>query len=145
MNTIRLNCFETNSSSSHSITLGSTRNPRLQNVKVKYSSITPIDGAIELGYGEYGWGYEKYSDAQSKADYCAIDFRGDEKATADLIKLIKQQTGAQKVIIAGDDGGSIDHQSIGTAMDIYKEQGVKGIKNFIFNPDSRLIIDNDNH
>ena len=148
---IRLNCFETNSSSSHSITLGKSKDTYLtsilKNGTVTYNdNITPDEnGVITLEGGEFGWGYETYNDAYNKANYCAIDFKGDESATSDLIKVIKLQTGAKEVKIDIGDDSYIDHQSLGTAQKIYHSQGVDGLRNFIFNKNSTLIIDNDNH
>ena len=134
--TIRRNCFETNSSSSHSISL--SRNA------AQFTSFEPdADGVVRLGSGEYGWGYDTFTSAWSKADYAAIDFDSYDQATAALVELIKIMTGAKAVEI--NVTGYIDHQSIGIARNIYDNDGVEGLCNFIFNTGSTLTIDNDNH
>ena len=88
MKTIRSSCFETNSSSAHTIVLGPEG--------TKFTSFSPDDdGVVRLGSGEYGWGYDTSWSAETKADYCAIDFQHDQGATDALIKLIIEQTGAK--------------------------------------------------
>jgi hypothetical protein len=74
---IRHGVFETNSSSSHSISIS-------HDVR-KYQTLFPDeDGAYIFDGGEFGWGYDSYTDADTKANYVATmskelgEGRGDE-------------------------------------------------------------------
>ena len=139
MKTLRRNVFETNSSSSHSITV---------EVGSYWDTITPDnDGVIRLIGGEFGWEIEEYNDAETKANYVALDFllcEMDDKFDM-LIEVIQDYTGyhVENCIDLDSWGTYIDHQSIGTAA--HELHSKDGIKNFIFNKSSILYTDNDNH
>lgn len=140
MKTIRHNVFETNSSSSHSISLGSGCT----------LSTTPIR---EIHTGEFGWGYEEISDPETKASYlltwietvCSEEkMEGYRERLQDACEIV---TGVRPELIAERDSwafikGYIDHQSAYVAAEIFHDNK---IKEFIFAPNSILIIDNDNH
>ena len=64
MKTIRLNCFETNSSSSHSLCI-KARN----GLRDSYLTVDDIDNHVHVEFGEFGWGYEKTSDQYDKLSY----------------------------------------------------------------------------
>lgn len=122
-------CFEVNSSSSHSITIGP------DNLDFILDSLYPNDkGIVELPGGEFGWGNEKTNDAYQKASYVAID-----KGLDAVKSIIMKQTGAVDVVLLNDDDNYIDHQSHGTSPDSEED-----IHNFIFNKNSWLFISNDN-
>lgn len=130
---IRKKVFETNSSSSHSISISEDDSNFL------LDHIIPDDnGIVELTGGKFGWGWEKYIDAETKANYFAQDNSNDREALQILADVIIEQTGAKKVLI--NVSGYIDHQSVGTARGLSKEE----IRNFIFNKKSILYIGNDN-
>jgi hypothetical protein len=135
---IRHAVFETNSSSTHSISI---------------QSFKPIDGILDTIYpdsngnitlfgGEFGWEEETYNDALTKANYCAVDAEGDNKKLEMLSKLIKQHTGAKEVIYELKNS-YIDHQSQGTSYKAFSD--LESLRAFIFNPNSILQTDNDNH
>lgn len=145
---VRQGVFETNSSSSHSITISTEKN-------ALYDTIIPdADGVLHLSAGGYnfGWGYEEYTTPHAKLDYCLSDL---ENVRDPLVRLnylamlhtmLLEHTGAKSICHDhGTEGYSeIDHQSVGTAIEsaFVSEQT---LKDFIFNPKSILIIDNDNH
>jgi len=155
---VRHKVFETNSSSSHSFSIASGD-------IATYDTIVPDDGVITLvPEGEFGWGQEEYNDPHTKAAYCWLDIlyipnqleRSRYKFM--LFKVLTSHTGAKDVIFAGDDSprdeygwftestgvGYIDHQSVGNARNyVFINESI--LKDFIFNPKSTLIIDNDNH
>ena len=137
--TVRRGVFETNSSSSHSITV---------EVGPYWDTITPDDGVIRLTGGEFGWEIEEYNDAKTKANYAALDFIlcGNEDRLDELIEVIQDFTGYPVEIdidLESSNYSYIDHQSIGTVNDdIYDKEE---LKNFIFNKSSVLYTDNDNH
>lgn len=143
MKTIRQDAFETNSSSTHSITINSNT--------ILYDSITPDeDGNIVLYGGQFGWDFEKFNDPLSKANYCAIDCGDYSEKKEMLIRVIKKHTGAKDVIfkfvtdysIETPNYSYIDHQSCGTSNDAFSDDDY--LKNFIFNVKSTLFTGNDN-
>ena len=139
----RHSVFETNSSSTHSISL----NPG--NTKL-FTSISPDDnGRIVLNGGEFGWEWQKYNDALTKANYCAVDCAFDKDKESMLIDVIKEHTGAKTIVFNftkhtsdGKNASYIDHQSDGTSNDAFKSKEI--LKSFIFDPDSILFTGNDN-
>lgn len=142
---IRKSVFETNSSSSHSISISAGDSDALMDtIKI------PESGVLELGSGEYGWEWEKYNDAATKADYCAIYCRGSTERRLMLTEVLKKQTGAQVIFTDDkhDDGGErgyvgyIDHESAGAAHDAFNSP--ESLRNFIFNKSSWLFLGNDN-
>ena len=137
----RQSAFETNSSSTHSITINKNN--------VLFDSITPDAlGTISLFGGEFGWEWEIYDDPITKANYCAVDALGDEEHTEMLIRVIKLHTGAKevKILASGDyehvNRSYIDHQSKGTSLEAFSDDDT--LKNFIFNRRSKLFTGNDN-
>lgn len=146
MKIVRHGVFETNSSSSHSISVS-------DDVE-KYETLYPNeDGVLVFEGGEYGWGYETYNDAESKANYVATmsqelgegrNEEGDEADTPlrDLLEsVITEHTGITEFEYCLKDA-YIDHQSVSCKMLSWTPAEMK---NFIFNPRSELDIDNDNH
>lgn len=125
---IRKFCFETNSSSSHSIALAG------EDKQFILDTLYPDqNGVITLTGGEFGWEWFKHNDAETKANYAAQSLGDNEN----LIDVIKEQTGALEVII--NTNGYIDHDSYGIVP-----HDKEGLKNFIFNKNSWLFGGNDN-
>jgi type IV secretory pathway VirB4 component len=141
MKTIRYNIFETNSSSSHSITVSRSGNYVNDSLFPEPNSAEPV---ILLDGGNFGWGVDVFTDSNTKANYCAIDFAANDEPIKLILlqKVIEDMTGCN-VVIDLDDFSHIDHQSIGTADDELMDY--QDIKDFVFNPESELLIDNDNH
>ena len=136
MKNIRFNVFETNSSSSHSISISNTRVISLNNSCEILETIIPDDnGVVYLEGGEFGWENLNYHDALSKANYCLIDSIGNQNKLEMLISVIKEVTGAKEVNI-DNVNGYIDHQSEGTSNKAFSSK--ETLKNFIFNRDSIL-------
>lgn len=141
MRLIRHSTFETNSSSCHSISISNTVD--------LYETIVPNDnGQIIFSGGEFGWGYQEYNDAKTKANYVAVSLQlYNDHGLETFEKLIKEHTGADQIIynFSEDDYNQnwsyIDHQSTKALFD-YSDYD--SLKNFIFNPESVLFIDNDN-
>lgn len=147
---IRYGVFETNSSSCHSISID-------KNNKNFTASDLYVDtnGYVTLTGGEFGWEQEEYFDALTKANYCAQDiykydwgtdsYLLDEYKKNMLIDVIKEQTGCDDVVFDLDSlrGGYIDHQSHGTSYKAFENK--ETLRNFIFNSNSYLETDNDNH
>lgn len=146
MRTIRENVFETNSSSSHSISLS---DPSISNDGMMDTIPLNGNGDIVLSGGEFGWQWEKFSDALTKSNYCAVYavlHRND--LINQLIEVIKDQTGANNVILDISDDCSksnwsyIDHDSFDVAAAAFGSNDV--LRRFIFNRKSILYLGNDN-
>ena len=150
MKQIRHNTFETNSSSSHSITIsnkGHFDSNALQ--VVKYYNGT--HNCVVLTGEHFGWEVDEYTDAQTKANYLAtfVDtvelYKQDmSKLKKQLIDCIKEVTGCESVVFDTDGADAyIDHQSEEVALAAFKDKDT--LKHFIFNRGSVLRTDNDNH
>lgn len=139
MKNIRHSVFETNSSSTHSISIA-------EDSDGLYETMIPDDdGVITLTGGEFGWEWQVYNDAWTKANYAAIDCCATPSQLEMLIKVIKEHTGAKEVVIEANnsyDGSYIDHQSLGTSAPAFQDE--KTLKTFIFSKQSYLFTGNDN-
>jgi len=131
---IRHSCWETNSSSTHSISIAK------DNMNFVMDTIYPDqDGVIRVFGQEFGWGWEKFNDSLTKLAYV---FQDQGTNHYDLIvEVVKEQTGALEVIF-DENGGYIDHEGSGTAYGAVQSKEL--LKNFIFNKNSWLFIGNDN-
>lgn len=145
---IRRNVFETNSSSTHSISISMDSEGLVDN------TLIPNDeGIVILESIEFGWEQRTYTQASVKASYMWIyvrDWCGDRTDEFfDILKnLIKEQTGCEDVIMDDDDEGYIDHQSVEDNDYHYlfedADDNYNLLRNFIFNKYSVLETDNDN-
>ena len=158
MKTIRYNIFETNSSSSHSITISKDLTTTLDSMSLDSK------GVLHVYPGEFRWGEDTFTDPETKASYCYTwaKINEDPSKMAMLGTVLKKQTGAKKVMfhelteyeeelqedqeLTKDDlsgfGGQIDHQSSDVAEEAFTSS--KKLKQFIFNPKSILHISSDN-
>lgn len=142
MKKIRQQVFETNSSSCHSITISNTGN--------LFQTLYPDDNGNIVLYGdEFGWGVETHNDVATKASYLVTHLKTVSDHNEEMfVKVIKEHTGAKNVIIEpnGDKFfpyGYIDHQSEGEANRAFKSEMT--LFQYLFNPNSELHIDHDNH
>ena len=135
--------FETNSSSSHSIILNWNKfKPDSRSLPVN------LTGEIEIFAGEFGWGYDEFNDAATKASYILTHIKEvkDRNSLETLQQIIETETGRTIIFCPCEayyEWGYIDHQSRNVARDALESE--KSLRNFIFNPKSILVIDNDNH
>jgi hypothetical protein len=133
MRTIRQGTFETNSSSSHSITIGGP-------IRLPFDLDSYRGKPFHVTGGNFGWEVETYHDPITKINYTAQDC-GEGEIKDWLIELINEVYEPSEII--WDPRGYIDHQSAGTVSSEInsKEQ----LKEFIFGANSELTTDNDNH
>jgi hypothetical protein len=135
---IRHQVFETNSSSTHSISITSSAYGILETLPCK-------EGIVYLTGGEFGWEWKKYNDALTKANYAAVFANGNPGMTDMLVSVIKEHTGAKDVKFNLSDS-LIDHQSSrlenGDALRAFNSPD--SLKDWIFNPESWLFTGNDN-
>lgn len=155
--------FETNSSSTHSLTLS----PIMENMVE--SPVT--DREIAMGFvticsGEYGWEQDTFSSFHEKASYLYTDamigkedkdenvdpnneyYRNTNLKLKMIADSIKEYTGLD-VVFTKEEGsdcpfGYIDHQSYGLCGLVW-EEGVDGVTRFLFSMNSSFETDNDNH
>lgn len=166
---IRSGVYETNSSSTHCITLQEDIN--------KDTSLLPDkEGFIYLTTGEFEWEWESYGDSYNKASYLLTDCKSLiennneknilllEKYINNLKEVIKKNTYCKDVLYKGvdnivfpllkglreeeEDGrysdsfSVVDHQSSGISYEILNNK--EYLYNFIFNKNSYLFTGNDN-
>lgn len=138
----RVGVFETNSSSTHSITISESGDLT--------DKLLVENGVCEIYPGEFGWDVEEYNDATTKASYCLTWAKeyGSEKHEEMLKEAIKEHTGAETVefvpaVSEYYQWGYIDHQSSDVCQKAFGSR--EALKNFIFNHKSWLSTDNDNH
>ncbi len=144
MKVTRRNVFETNSSSTHSITIAGGKEYKVDSLPLR------DDGICWVYPGEFGWETESYNDAVTKASYALTWAKsyGEAEAVDMLRDVIAKETGTKvKFVRSSDDEyhawGYIDHQSDDAAKDAFKSS--EALRDFIFNPASELRTDNDNH
>jgi len=130
---IRKGVFETNSSSSHSISIADDTK------QFVLDTIYPNQhGIIEIHGDEFGWEWFKHNDAETKASYAAQQFHHNDPALDNLREVIKEQTGADEVKFFLENG-YVDHDSYGIVP-----SDKELLRNFIFNKNSWLFGGNDN-
>ena len=159
MKVIRRGVFETNSSSTHSITL--TRKPFTPTPWSQFEGTG--EGKVVVVYpGEFGWEMRSYDDPETKASY-ALTYahellRGggefythNANDSSRLIRMLycvlEKETGCDVKFRTLDDEiyphGYIDHQSHDVAARVFKNPST--LRRFIFDPACILVTDNDNH
>lgn len=146
MKNIRHNVFETNSSSTHSISI-------TENTDGMYESI-PVDdkGVISLAGMNFGWEWEKYNESWIKANYAAqLAFSSQRVGLPQnmemFLKVMTEHTGARYIsFIFNPNEWYIDHQSDahegGDGLEAFNSE--KSLRDFIFDPRSWLLLGNDN-
>jgi hypothetical protein len=151
---IRKAVFETNSSSSHSLTLSKG------DVQMRtFSPETVKAGRFAVGCDEYGWNWERFYKPENKLWYLVtaatggcIDAHGSpEEVTAELretnskidqiCRVVEQHTGVELVMIPGSEG-YIDHESVGEDSKVYESDEV--LRQFLFGTDAFVETGNDN-
>ena len=137
---IRRNVFETNSSSMHSLSIiGSDRMVQL----------TGENDVVSVGYGEFGWGYDRLNSPREKISYLITQYSENDDMIDRIKDAVKDYTGFVLNIVEGneddwDDGkGYIDHQSQGMICEFISDK--QSIIDIVFNEKYTIIIDNDNH
>lgn len=149
MKQIRNGVFETNSSSSHSVNISSTGDIDVSLIPNR-AGVLIIDSVTN-----FGWEQETYTDASTKAmySYLQAQYSKDQNKIDMVHQVIKDQTGAIEVVFLGDTNADwdsklhayIDHQSAYYESGFEPLESKESLRNFIFNTNSVLETDNDNH
>ena len=132
----RINVFETNSSSSHSISFNPWKLGKDGN-----NFAPDDDGKIYVTGDEFGWGWSSHNDSVTKANYYLEQYK-DDPDRLDLLKEVIQDYTGLPTVINRSGSGYIDHQSFGT-LDLPANDS-EALKDWLFNPDNWLYIGNDN-
>lgn len=144
---IRHNVFETNSSSSHSLTMSEG-----DVVALPFSKDILRDGTLSLSIGEYGWEWFRYYTTEGKAAYLLTQVVTDTegRSTSELreayaeidmlCKVIKDHTGVDVRIL--ESNGYIDHDSEGVGRELFRDENK--LKHFLFSDTSFIETSNDN-
>ena len=164
MRIIRRNTFETNSSSTHSISI-CDKNMMWDTNIVDYLGNT--EGDLHIKLGQYDWGWQWVKTPYEKLQYmlttiasilCVTDIMRDEEFTYEedlnilyddhnfktLLYYVKKNTKFTNIIVDSLDG-YIDHDSrVESLYDLVYEAHCDEIEEFIFNPSIMLRQGNDN-
>jgi len=135
MKNIRHNVFETNSSSSHSISISTDTTGILDTIQCN------AEGTITITSWSFGREWEAYNDPITKASYCLSDCRNDSSRQDMLRKVIQEHTGASEVKFIIDSNSYIDHESVGNSDEGFVDEDT--LKNLIFNPESYIFTGSD--
>lgn len=152
---IRLNVFETNSSSSHSLTVTAG-----DLVETPFDVDTLRRGVVEVGMSEYGWEWQRYYTARNKLSYLltqVLRYHGnvptgtnagvtkelceEHDELAMMVRVVKDYTGCDLHFVA-DSSGYIDHESAGEGMELFRSEDQ--LKQFLFSASSFVQTGNDN-
>lgn len=153
---IRRSVFETNSSSSHSLTLG-----RGDLVSQPFSAATLRSGVVRITPDHYGWEWTRYYTAENKLAYLVtqllqgrepdseseLDEAGfTEKLRATdprfdlLCRVVSDHTGCQLLVERAD--CSVDHDSLGVGLELFKDEDA--LRDFLFDETACVQTGNDN-
>ena len=136
MKKIRHSVFETNSSSTHSLSIAPERGG------IKWDTLHPDEaGFIQIYEGEFGWEWETFHDPNSKASYAMTYAKGNVELLGMLTQVISEHCNAP-VNLNIDNSGYIDHQSHDVAGDAFVDKDT--LKRFIFDSTSYVKTGNDN-
>lgn len=158
MKQIRNSVFETNSSSTHSVTISMSGGDYLEK-----PSELPV-----IKFGEFGWEEVKYSEVEDKLSYFVtmigskISYMKENEERMNLFlssnhflwlkEMVKEHCGFDLVVEMLDEDlfpfGYVDHQSQDTLSSFWsddKDEFKKLSKDFIFNIKYGFMTDNDNH
>lgn len=152
---IRKSVFETNSSSSHSLTLG-----KGDLVALPFPAKVLRKGVIEVSLQSYGWEWARYYTARSKMEYLLTQLLQCEKVKADgltaqqftqearacdervdmLCRVVKNHTGCD--VLIEPSMGDIDHESSGVGTELFQSE--EGLRAFLFDESAYIETGNDN-
>ncbi len=142
MKLIRKGVFETNSSSSHSLSLGKDESKEF----IMDTIFPDENGIITLEGGEFGWEWFKTNKAIDKANYAIASYVDDENMLDVIKELIEEHTIPGGINIIAHSGkydepgySYVDHDSHGLCPSDKDE-----LYEFIFNKNSWLFGGNDN-
>ncbi len=150
---IRRNVFETNSSSSHSLTLSQS-----DLVPQPFATDVLRAGVVMVGKAEYGWEWHRYYSAVNKLSYLLTQVaqyddvpEGDPERVTELmidahpqlrslVDAVREHTGVELRFTPGSTG-YIDHDSVGVGSELLGDS--EALRQFLFS-DAYVETGNDN-
>ena len=167
MKSIRRNTFETNSSSSHSISLTNDYSDYQYILVSDYSEDYTDDDTLVINLGEYGWSWNTYIDPTDKLRYLltqlaemlgcntwcdhlsyAQESEYKEKIyDSDEFNLIEEaitRNTPYKKLVIGSLEGYVDHQSAQSPQSCLNKVGGVSYERFIFDINIKIRTGNDN-
>ncbi len=140
MKKVRHSVFETNSSSSHSVSIS------IDSEGILTSLAPNKKGVLTIPTNSYGWEWNSTNDTMEKLSYASVWAKDDPKLTEMLVETVKAHTGAKKVIFENVQDQYIDHQSAqsegGEGKEIFTSPTT--LKHWLFSPACYLFTGNDN-
>lgn len=144
MKQIRSKVFETNSSSSHSLTVAPAE---VVDFSTFISKEQAQGGVLVVEFGEFGWEKDYHYDFTTKLSYLLTDIKcstgsNDISQTSQFAvvsDLLQEKLG---VTLQVTGNGYIDHQSVGTA--VYLVNNKQELSDFLFGSNSCVETGNDN-
>lgn len=129
MKKIRKGVFETNSSSSHSISIADADS------KAPLDTL-PVDEnkVCKVYQNEFGGEDNSFNSPSMKASYCFTYAKGDIGLLTKLGEAIKEHMGEDVTVEFIDGDGYIDHQGLDVAGEAFESK--EKLQRFIFNPHS---------
>ncbi len=150
MKTIRQSVFETNSSSTHSVTIATGYDT--SKMKGNYKD---VDFVVQRG--EFGWETYTHSDFYTKLEYAYtlaaphywdsrdngdyLEVTEDNRELTMLEKVLQEELSPNSILFKNNDG-YVDHQSQDNILDIFMTETT--LKEFLFNGGSEIETGNDN-
>ena len=126
--------FETNSSSTHSLEIGSGYLIDSSDLNLNE------DNNLVIELGQFGWEWETYTHFEDLASYVFTAIKSDESLTRELISLIKfNYPIINEIIISDCDYSYVDHGS-----EHIEGMDASDLFDFIFTQGSELETGNDN-
>lgn len=148
MKTVRTNCFETNSSSTHSFTLDTSYSDAV---------FIPNDSfrGVEISAGEFGWEWRKFNDFGTKASYfwtliADANKEYEEKYLPGLRARLERLAKKHGVVFlkpGEKDWTYVDHGSEHYENFVKREPSIgtdDGLWEFLTNPSYWIMLGNDN-
>lgn len=149
---IRQSVFETNSSSSHSMTM-----KKGDLVDQPFTKEELRDGVVKIYVQEYGWEQYRYYNPKNKLSYLLTQITSGDLPDGDshqitsslietnerfamLSQIVKEYCGCELLVQPGS--GYVDHESVGNGCHLFRD--IEELKLFIFSKDSYIETGNDN-
>ena len=153
---IRKRVFETNSSSSHSLTVAPG-----DLVSQPFPDSVLRSGELSVRVNEYGWEWYRYYSPAHKISYLLTQITSGDLPDEDdleegesltdalraryekfntLCNVVKAHTGVNILVVKSS--GYVDHESVGLGMDLFGDE--EKLKQFLFSKDSYVETGNDN-
>jgi hypothetical protein len=130
--------FETNSSSSHSVTIAENE---------MRTATFPADmlraGRIDVRLGQYGWEWMRYYKPETKLAYLLTQVNGNHSKMLEICRTVEKHTGCKVVIDPVSAGSSyVDHESHGNGYELTQDS--EKLIDFLLSENSYIQTGNDN-